>query len=172
MIDIDKDEQIICEVRKHPFIIISELAGIVFFAILPGILFIFLVGLGVKVSFVTNFGNLFLFFYGIWLLISWLMAAILWTKYFLHVWVVTSKKILDIEQVGLFSRKVGILHLDKIQDITVSVAGIIPTMLKYGDVVVQTASAQGNFVVDGIPNPKLLHNKINEAVKNYKQENK
>lgn len=76
-----------------------------------------------------------------------------WLDYSLDVWIVTNERILNIEQLGLFSRVTSELPIDAIQDVTVEVHGALPTMLQYGDVHVQTAAETPRFLFDDVPNP-------------------
>ena len=71
----------------------------------------------------------------------------------MDVWILTDRKIIDIEQLSLFSREVSEFRLDRVQDITVEVRGIISTMLKFGTLHVQTAGATREFVIKNIPDP-------------------
>jgi hypothetical protein len=82
----------------------------------------------------------------------------------LDVWIITSKKIIDVEQHSLFRREISIMNLEKIQDITFEIRGFIPTLFNYGDIKVQTAGAVGSFLIRGVPNPALIQIKLNEAI--------
>jgi len=72
----------------------------------------------------------------------------------------TNKRVVDIEQKGMFSREVSTLRLDRIQDITVGVHGLIQTFLNFGEIHVQTAGQEREFVVRGLKNPHKLKNAI------------
>ena len=82
-----------------------------------------------------------------------ILFFLVWIDYYFDLWVITNKRIINIEQKGLFSREVSELELDKIQDVSVSVLGIIPTFLNYGDVFIQTAGETERFVFKNISNP-------------------
>ena len=77
----------------------------------------------------------------------WLYGFLLWIDYWLDVWIVTDERVINIEQKGLFSRSVSELHFYNVQDVTTSVRGVIPTLLNYGDVEVQTARGRGSCSV-------------------------
>ena len=98
------------------------------------------------------------------------MLFVFWTNYYLDVWIITNKKILNVDQHGLFKREVIVLHLDKIQDITYMVDGLVATTLNYGNIKVTTAGKEAEFVLPGIPNPALVQAKINEALLAHKKE--
>ncbi len=89
-----------------------------------------------------------------------ILFFLVWIDYYFDVWVITNKRIINIEQKGLFSREVSELELDKIQDVSVSVLGIIPTFLNYGDVFIQTAGEKERFVFKKIANPYWIKDLI------------
>jgi uncharacterized membrane protein YdbT with pleckstrin-like domain len=175
MIEIDKDEHIIFEVRKHWLVFGTEMTFLIILALIPLILTSFISNSGINFGAVmsaVDIISLFSFFYALWLLVIWVIAFIIWTNYYLDIWIITSKKIIDIEQYGLFKRQVSILHLEKIQDITYDVHGLLQTFFQYGDLMVQTAGSSGSFPIKGVPNPALVQAKLNEAIIFHKKNQK
>ena len=73
--------------------------------------------------------------------------------FYLDMWIVTNDRIVDVEQLGLFSRSISELDLFRIQDVTTDVKGIFPTLLNYGTLTVKTASNNINIVFKDIPHP-------------------
>ena len=73
--------------------------------------------------------------------------------YYLDVYIVTNERIVDVDQNGMFKRKISELHLYQVQDVKASVKGAFPTFLHYGNIHVQTAAEKDNFVFNSIPNP-------------------
>ncbi|PIR73645.1 MAG: hypothetical protein COU40_01350 [Candidatus Moranbacteria bacterium CG10_big_fil_rev_8_21_14_0_10_35_21] len=102
--------------------------------------------------------NLFTFLENLFLLLIWIISFVIWVDYYFDVWIVTNKRVVNIEQKGLFSRNVSELELEKIQDITTEVHGLIPTFLNYGDVFIQTAGERERFLFRKIPNPYKVKN--------------
>ena len=93
-------------------------------------------------------------------LITWITFFLIWIDYYFDVWIITTKRIVNINQQGLFTRTVSELELDKIQDITTDVRGVIPTFLNFGDLQIQTAAEQERFLFAKVPNPYLLKDTI------------
>jgi uncharacterized membrane protein YdbT with pleckstrin-like domain len=83
----------------------------------------------------------------------------------LDVWIVTGSRIVNIEQVALFSRNISELKHNKIQDVTSEVKGIIPTLFNYGDVYIQTAGNKQRFVFKQISDPTNTRNIIMQLQK-------
>lgn len=80
--------------------------------------------------------------------------------YYLDLWVVTNDRIVDIEQKGLFNRMITELDLFRIQDVTTIVNGVFPTVFKYGDVIVATASSTDNIIFKNIPHPDKVRQEL------------
>jgi uncharacterized membrane protein YdbT with pleckstrin-like domain len=171
MIDFDTDERIIFEVRKHWLLFVTEACTICILALLPLGIFSFIsLEFWQGISSYAGMVSFFVFLYSLWLLICWVMVFVFWTNYYLDVWIITNKKILNVDQHGLFKREVIVLHLDKIQDITYMIDGLVATTLNYGNIKVTTAGAEAEFIFKGIPNPALVQAKINEALLAHKKD--
>lgn len=102
----------------------------------------------------------FFFLENLFFLLAWIILFLVWVDYYFDVWIVTDQRIVNIEQKGLFSRVVSELELEKIQDITTDVKGVIPTFLNYGDLQVQTAAEEERFQFHNIPDPYEVKNII------------
>lgn len=75
------------------------------------------------------------------------------TDYWLDVWIVTSERILNTEQHGLFNRIVSEVYLYQIQDVTSETKGFLATFLTFGHVYIQTAAERERFDFKNIDNP-------------------
>lgn len=93
-------------------------------------------------------------------LFIWIYLFFIWIDYYFDIWIITDKRIVNIEQKGLFIRSVSELKFEKIQDVTTEVKGIIPTILNYGDVFVQTAAEKERFIFRQVPDPYKIKNMI------------
>jgi len=171
MIGLDNDEHIIFQIRKHWLALGFRLLGVLAVAILP--LFVMLALKGLQINIILVSGSmtaLVIFLYSILLLLLWIITFIFWTDYYLDIWIITDHKLVDIEQRGLFTRQISILHLDKIQDITSDVHGILATFVNYGDLHVQTAGQKREFIIHRVSNPDELRQRINDALVRYKED--
>ncbi len=83
----------------------------------------------------------------------WMTFFIIWIDYYFDIWIITDQHIVNIEQKGLFARTVSELEIEKIQDVTTEVKGLIPTFLNYGNLLVQTAAEKDRFTFHNIPDP-------------------
>lgn len=156
--------------RRHPI----TLLPLVFVAIL-----VFAIPPGAYVFFQTVFPNLFavpgfqpVFILGAtaFFLGAWLFIFQYFIDYWLDVFILTDKRILDIEQKGLFNRTVSELRLYRTQDVTAEIKGFWHTMFDYGDVFVQTAGEQQRFHFGLVPHPNAVAKLILEWAEEDRQE--
>lgn len=90
----------------------------------------------------------------LWLL-YWAVPALLnWYRYNNDIWVITNQRIVDSVKTNPFSHRLSTADLVNVQDMTVVRRGILQTALNYGDIVCETASDGGDFVLSGIPRPQ------------------
>ncbi len=168
--ELERGEHVIKQVRKHWFLFLIELLPYAILALLPFSLPALLsfipaiTNYGINIDFSAPIGRALL---GIWLLLVWTVAWGAFTKYFLNVWVLTNSRIVDIEQVNFFNREVSSLFLNRVQDVTTTINGIIPSLLDIGDINVQSAGAVNEFHMRGIPIP----NRMRDLILKYVPEN-
>ena len=94
------------------------------------------------------------------LLFMWIYGFLVWIDYYFDVWVVTNERIVNIEQKGLFNRRISELRFSRVQDVTATVDGLIPTMLNFGDVNVQTAAEEERFVFRQVGDPFAVKDRV------------
>jgi len=87
-------------------------------------------------------------------LLLWMRFFSSWSDHWLDAWVITNKRIIDIEQNGFFSRTVSSFPLDRIQDVTCDISGIIAMWLKFGDIRLQTASISDDLIMRQVSFPE------------------
>jgi len=105
--------------------------------------------------------HLLLVAYVIFLIALWTLLFISWTHYYLDVWIVTDKRVIDFEFKGFFRYETTSLRLDRIQDISVQVNGIVANIFHYGDLHVETAGEHSDtFVIRGAASPNTVKQEI------------
>jgi hypothetical protein len=99
---------------------------------------------------------------------SWIIAALWiaywgvralfnWYRYHNDIWVVTDQRIVDSFKPHPFSKRVATADLVNLQDLSIQKTGLTATMLNYGDVICETASAgAAGFIIGGVPNPETV----------------
>ncbi len=167
------NEEIIILVRRHWLILVFTLLPMLLFLI--GIIFLHFLGNQMNDFFQITIDPVFRgVIESFSFMLFWLILFIIWIDYYLDVWIVTDQRIVNIEQSGLFRRRVSEMEHSKIQDVTSKIKGVFPTLFKYGYIYIQTAGATERFVFKQIPNPVKIRNIImqlqKKAIKQQKRE--
>lgn len=160
MVVLDQDEQIISRVRRHWFVMVRSTLGTVFLAVLPLVLWTFVEDVSFLKTLTLHTKEITLFLYVIFLIFLWMFYFLEWTDYYLDVWIITNKRVIDVEQKGLFRREIISLRYDRIQDVTVITNGIIQTMFDFGKIHLQTAGEHRKIILKDAPQPELVKQMI------------
>jgi len=160
---IRSDEQLILVIRKHWLIFLIPL-------IIPAI---FIIAIFIGFSFLVSYFKIppTSFIFGILVILKGVFSLLVayfgllgWLKEYYDLGFVTNKRIIDVDQVSLFTQEISELPLEKVQDVTAKKQGILQTYLDYGDVIVQTASELPNFEFLQIPKPYFVAQVISQTV--------
>ena len=156
------DEQVVHVLRRHPITLWWLFLGI--FVLFVGPMSIWFMLAAYSPSLLEDQAMFTLILLGgsAFFLLCWLFLFQNFLDYFLDIWIVTNKRILNIEQTGLFARTVSELRLYRVQDVTSSVNGFVPTIFDYGNVEIQTAGEKEHFVFEQIPHPTRVSKSILE----------
>lgn len=165
----EENEEILVILRRHWFNILVQFIPVLILMIVlfSSLFFLPSVFLILKDPMFENF------FYFLESLLAMFICALtflIWTDYYLDTWIITDKRVVNIEQKGLFCRVTSELALDKIQDITTEITGIFPTFLNFGDVFIQTAAEKERFIFRKIPRPSKIKDMLMELQKEKTQE--
>jgi hypothetical protein len=86
-------------------------------------------------------------------------------NFYLSLQLVTTDRIIDIDQKGIFKREVNELAIGNIEDVTYKQNGFLPTLLGYGEVIIKTSSIEigstnentvNGFVFENCPEPSKV----------------
>ncbi|MBP9686631.1 MAG: PH domain-containing protein [Candidatus Doudnabacteria bacterium] len=143
------NEKIYLVVREHPALLAFRLAllgfltivGIIAHAIIPDLLGDLLTGTG-------QFAFSLLFYtYYLVLLIGLLFIC---SFYYLSLQIITDMRMVDVDQAGLFRRKVTEIQIENVEEVTSTAHGLLSTVFNFGNVLVQTSSAQNEFEFENV----------------------
>lgn len=155
LIEFDSEEELILEIRKHPFGLVGiyVMGFVVVFAMMALVVAsdqLFDVdGLGelsVLQPFVAVGGGLL----AIGALISTAIGAYIYQS---NVIFITSEKIAQVVYKNIIDRKISQLSIGDVQDVTVSQSGIFARIFNYGTLVIETAGEQQNYTFSFVPKP-------------------
>ena len=152
----ENGEKVVLLLRHHPFVILIKLFMFLLLALIP----VVVSALFSPFLYSHHLLSAFFFISSLWYLFLWSAIFYSLTMYTLDVWIVTDRRIIDSTQNGFFNRTISELHMSRIQDISVQTKGVIQTVLKFGDLHVQTAGTEERFVFLQIPHPEKVKDEI------------
>lgn len=161
--DLEPGEHVVLQFRKHWFLFVLEVLPYAILAAIPFALPKLLLlspNMAPYAPYLDYNGELMRVALGIWLLATWTAAWGAFTRYFLNAWVLTNQRIVEIQQKRWFSHKVSSILLPRVQDVTTDVEGVLPSLLGIGTIQVESAGADVEFVMHGIPQPEEMRNVI------------
>lgn len=153
MLRLRENETIIKATRKH-WIIIAGHMGIAAILLVAGILVLFVLDSPLADHIILAEKDVFApvtaMLFSLYLMIILAYALLMLMDFYLDVWIVTNQRIIDVEQITLFSRQVSEIPLARVQDVTIEVHGILETLFKFGNIRIQTAGER-EFTIASIP---------------------
>lgn len=170
MIELQPNEKIIKAARKHWFVFLLEVVILFFAAVTPFFILFMIDSTYYLYPFLVQISNtaITLFFLAGWFLFIWMFFFVIWTDYYLDVLIVTNQRIVDIEQIGLFARDVTTSPLERIQEVRIEILGFLPTLLRFGNLHIQTAGPTEEIVIKGVRDPLEVKKIITEAYNTHK----
>jgi hypothetical protein len=155
---VDEDEVLLGTIHKHSFgIFIVYLQAIVGVILVLGLAFFLLPKvIDDAYNVAVGFSALAVFF----ALVIVVASTIIYNQSSI---VITDKNITQILQDGLFGRKVSQLTMANVEDVTALQHGFFATMFDFGELKIETAGEQANFVFGYCPRPGYYAKIILEA---------
>lgn len=159
LIEFDENEELIAEIRKHPFglFIIYFIGSFVALALFGAMLALIViskadpletggVGLSSAQPIILLIGLVLIFI----TLVMTMIGAYLYKS---DVVLVTSEKISQFLHRTIFDRKISQLSIGDVQDVTVSQNGLFARLFNFGTLVVETSGEQQNYTFNYTPDP-------------------
>jgi len=145
-------EELVRIVRRHPVVLVPAVGlGVILL-----LLNFFLISWWFQHSFLGILGFITL------LIISTVLIIRGWYIWNRTVLVVTDRRLIDINQRGLFEHHVAESSYQKIQDVRYTVKGVWQTMFDFGAVIVQTAGNATNLELHGVRHPVTIQQLISD----------
>jgi len=99
----------------------------------------------------TNLGVLFIGIFQLFIITIFLAAVF---DFYYDITIVTDRRLVFINQEMMFYRKISELALEDVEDVTSTIDGLLSTVFEYGQVEVQTAGTQDNFIIENLHFPR------------------
>ncbi|MFZ5424394.1 MAG: PH domain-containing protein [Patescibacteria group bacterium] len=163
----DSDEQIILLLRKHLITNLGWVFLLFIILLIPVLLSVLFamtkidpyVYISPRVGFsITAFWYLFTFGFILTNILGW----------YYNVYIVTNKKIIDVDFHGILYRNVSEAPIRNIEDITNRISGAAQVIFHYGDVIIQTAGETREFDFIAVPDPSRVQDVISDLVSNLR----
>jgi membrane protein YdbS with pleckstrin-like domain len=153
-------EKIVYVLRRHWITFIPIVLFFLFLLLIPVIIYYFL-----NIAVMAWQENeiiypLLVLFGGIYYLVTLAFFSFRFVEFYLDVGIVTNDRVLDVEQLGLFSRSISELDLFRIQDVSTEVHGVLATIFQFGDVVIKTASSNAHIIFRNVSNPNEIRENL------------
>lgn len=156
----EDEEDVVLVLHRHWFILSLKVFVVIASSLLPFVALVVFSSIIVTYNLISIFSFLCITYY----LLIWYWLFYVITMYTLDNWIVTTKRIIDSLQNGFFNRRVSELHLEKIQDVSYRITGLIPTFFNYGVVEIQTAGKEQKFLFEQVANPQRVKDIIMELI--------
>ena len=164
LIAFDTGEKLIQVVRKHWAIFARDIFATLIAGVVPFIIWELIARVDVFPD-TTLVSTLAAYVGYLWLLLVWITLFVIWTEYFLDVWIITNRRVFNIQQVGLFHRQSSSCDLEHIQEVVVRTDSFFQTLLHYGSLQIHTAGPSGEHIsAEGVPHPERIRATIQAQV--------
>jgi len=143
------EETTILVIRKHWITLALPLFLVLLTALIPIIIYPLITPTFLYFDFYWFLSSAFWFF--LWNLFFFNLMI-----YSLNTLVITNKRVIETKQLGFFKYSANEFQKDKIQDISVKIIGILPSLLNYGNLEIQTAGSENKFNFTNFPDPEKI----------------
>lgn len=158
----EKDEDVILFLRQHPVILLPSVFIVALLIltpilILPSFFSLTPLPFEVPVRYIV-IGVAF------WYVMTFGVALTSFLRWFFNIYIVTQRRIIDIDFLHLLYKEFSEARIDKVQDLSFKSGGIFAAFFDYGDVVVQTAGDTPNIDFEYVPKPAKVVETISELI--------
>jgi hypothetical protein len=147
---LEDGEEMIEKIRKHWIIYVYDFLVHLFGCLIFIFAAIYL-SLNTKLQTVnamySNYGAMILVSF---VILFWLSFFYAWTKNYFDVWYVTDQHIIAVNQNDLFNRDEAFMELTRIQDVFFERGNFLQTLLDYGELKVQSAGTEQEFIIENV----------------------
>ena len=144
-------EKLIKTFRKNILTLYKKGLKFLVFLAISIFVMVYISQLGI-LSFISNYINIAAL---LGIIFSLSYGFYVWTCWYYDVYILTSERVIEAKQKGLFNREVKEIDLEKVQDITYSVSGFLSTVMELGNVKIKSASGM-EIEMENIGKPSVV----------------
>lgn len=159
----DSNERILLMLRKHVVTNVPWVTGVILGLLMPIVFTYFPV-------FIALPANYQIVSVMIWYLLIFGYAFEAFLGWYYHVFIITDERIIDYDFYSLLYKKVSKAKIDRIEDVTYQMGGVLQSVFHFGHVYVQTAGAEREFQFEAVPNPEVVTRLLNELIMEEERE--
>lgn len=164
----EPEETVVLFLRQHLIILLGPVILVVILAFAPIVLFPLLFRfLVLPVEIPTPYvivGTAF------WYVVTFGFALMSFLRWFFNIYVVTERRIVDIDFLHLLYKEFSEARLERVQDINFKSGGIFSAIFDYGDVYVQTAAEVPNIEFLTVPQPSRVVETISDLLEKQQKQ--
>ncbi|MFW6110233.1 MAG: PH domain-containing protein [Patescibacteria group bacterium] len=153
-------EEILFLLRGHPLTNLCSFLIFLFLLVTPFLLRIILKDTMLDFSLFPSSLRILLFM--LWYLGSLGYALLSFLNWFFNIYLITNRRIVDLDYFGFLFYRLSEAELSQIQDVTYSVSGLLSVLFNFGDILVQTAAEHREFDFIAVPNPAEVHDIVTD----------
>lgn len=137
------DEEVYVVLRRHVFFLAL---GYIFTIIKSVLALVLFFGLPVYFPFLSEgvWSGLYSILFLVVMLFIVYTIFLTWVHYYLDTYIITSERVVSIDQVDFFHRRIAEADIGNVQDVKVRVNGFFATTLGFGNIRIQTAGADSS----------------------------
>ena len=145
----EKDETILLLLRRH---LVTNAPWVIVFIFMIGVIFPVL-----HFHYLSRFPSTLqvMIVYG-WVLLALMVFWAGFLSWYFNIDVISNKRVVDIDFCNLIYREVSDAEIEKIQDVTYKMGGLLSIIFNYGDVYIQTAGTKPEIEFLKIPRPAAV----------------
>ena len=98
----------------------------------------------------------------LWLVSGLILIFRAWQMWAQTVFLITDRRVIDVEQKGFFHRVVTEARYDQLDEVSYRVKGIFPTLFHYGTIKLQLSGSAADILVMHVKRPDRLTNLLND----------
>lgn len=163
----EKEEEVILFLRQHLIVLVGPLLLVSIIACAPLFLFPFFFHL-LALPFVVPTGYV-IVLTAFWYIFTFGFALMSFLRWYFNIYIVTDRRIVDIDFVHLLYKEFSEARLERIQDISFKSGGIFAAFFNFGDVYVQTAGEMPNIEFTAVTSPAKIVETISELAEEQKK---
>jgi membrane protein YdbS with pleckstrin-like domain len=163
--DQEPDEQMLLLLRRHVVTNVPWVVLVITLALLPTLFAILNPASMIGLEWLAQIPNsITIAITNLWYLIVAGIALENFLVWYFNVYLISNKRLVDVDFMGLLSYSAAETELSQIQDVEHRQGGIAQAIFNFGTVNIQTAGTQMKFIFELVPNPSKVADIITDLI--------